>query len=55
MGPELQRQQLEEEYRWLQRSTEPFPLSSAATTATATMGMLALTSFLPTLLIGLQA
>lgn len=54
MGPELQRQQLEEEYRWLQRNTEPFPLDSAAT-ATATMGVLALTPFLCTLLIGLQA
>ncbi|OPJ85952.1 xaa-Pro aminopeptidase 2 [Patagioenas fasciata monilis] len=55
VGPELQQQQLEEEYRWLQRNTEPFPLGSATTTATATMGVLALTSFLSTLLIGLQA
>ncbi|XP_054695237.1 xaa-Pro aminopeptidase 2 isoform X2 [Grus americana] len=54
VGPELQRQQLEEEYRWLQRSTEPFPLGSAAAT-TATLGTLALASLLSALLTGLQA
>lgn len=52
MGPELQRQQLEEEYSWLQRNTEPFPLSSAASTTTA---MLAITSFISVLLAKLQA
>ncbi|XP_074962524.1 xaa-Pro aminopeptidase 2 [Phalacrocorax aristotelis] len=54
VGPELQRQQLEEEYRWLQRNTEPFPLGSAAAT-TATLGTLALASLLSVLLTGLQA
>lgn len=54
VGPELQRQRLEEEYRWLQRNTEPFPLGSAAT-ATATLGTLALASLLSALLTGLQA
>uniref|UniRef100_A0A8B9M2M2 Xaa-Pro aminopeptidase n=1 Tax=Accipiter nisus TaxID=211598 RepID=A0A8B9M2M2_9AVES len=54
VGPELQRQRLEEEYRWLQRNTEPFPLGSAAT-ATATLGTLALASLLSALLAGLQA
>lgn len=53
MGPELQRQQLEEEYRWLQRSTEPFPQSSAATAAM--LGMLAVTSLTSVLLAELQA
>lgn len=55
VGPELQRQRLEEAYDWLQRSTEPFPLGSAATAATATLGTLALTSLLSVLLTGLQA
>lgn len=57
VGPELQQQQLEEEYRWLQRNTEPFPLGSAATAtaATATLGTLALASLLSALLAGLQA
>lgn len=56
MGPELRRQRLEEEYRWLQKSTEPFPLgSAAATAATATLGTLALASLLSALLTGLQA
>ncbi|XP_074456448.1 xaa-Pro aminopeptidase 2 [Larus michahellis] len=57
VGPELQRQRLEEEYRWLQRNTEPFPLGSAATAtaATATLGTLALASLLSALLAGLQA
>lgn len=58
VGPELQRQRLEEAYRWLQRSTEPFPLGSAATaatTATATLGTLALASLLSALVGGLQA
>lgn len=58
VGPELQRQQLEEEYRWLQRNTEPFPLASttaAAATVTATLGTLAMGSLLSVLLAGLQA
>ncbi|XP_056215592.1 xaa-Pro aminopeptidase 2 [Falco biarmicus] len=58
VGPELLRQQLEEAYRWLQRSTEPFPLGSAATTvaaATTTPGMLPLASLLSVLLTRLQA
>lgn len=55
VGPELQRQQLEEEYRWLQRNTEPFPLGSATTATTATLGTLALASLLSVLLTGLQA
>ncbi|XP_071613910.1 xaa-Pro aminopeptidase 2 isoform X6 [Heliangelus exortis] len=36
VGPELLRQHLEEEHRWLQRSTQPFPLPNAATATTAT-------------------
>ncbi|XP_019473650.2 xaa-Pro aminopeptidase 2 [Meleagris gallopavo] len=55
VGPELQRQQLEEEYRWLQRNTEPFPFSSAASTTTAMLGMLAVTSLISVLLAELQA
>uniref|UniRef100_A0A8C8ASQ2 X-prolyl aminopeptidase 2 n=1 Tax=Otus sunia TaxID=257818 RepID=A0A8C8ASQ2_9STRI len=55
VGPELQRQRLDEEYRWLQRNTEPFPLGSAATTTTATTILGTLTSLLPTLFTGLQA
>ncbi|XP_061224945.1 xaa-Pro aminopeptidase 2 [Neopsephotus bourkii] len=56
VGQELQRQQLQEEYDWLQRSTEPFPLgSAAAATATSTTGTLALTMLLSALLPGLQA
>lgn len=56
VGAELRRQQLEEEYDWLQRSTEPFPLgSAAAAAATATLGTLALCSLLSGLLGGLQA
>lgn len=57
VGPELQWQQLEEEYRWLQRNTEPFPLASAAAaaTVTATLGTLAMGSLLSVLLAGLQA
>ncbi|XP_017938744.3 xaa-Pro aminopeptidase 2 [Manacus vitellinus] len=54
VGPELQRQQLQEEYEWLQESIEPFPVGSAVTT-TATTAMLALTSLLSVLLSGLQA
>ncbi|XP_051646865.1 xaa-Pro aminopeptidase 2 [Manacus candei] len=54
VGPELQRQQLQEEYEWLQESTEPFPVGSAVTT-TATTAKLALTSLLSVLLSGLQA
>uniref|UniRef100_A0A8V0YRT3 X-prolyl aminopeptidase 2 n=1 Tax=Gallus gallus TaxID=9031 RepID=A0A8V0YRT3_CHICK len=55
VGPELQRQQLEEEYRWLQRSTEPFPQSSAASATAAMLGMLAVTSLTSVLLAELQA
>uniref|UniRef100_A0A8B9UI92 Xaa-Pro aminopeptidase 2 n=1 Tax=Anas zonorhyncha TaxID=75864 RepID=A0A8B9UI92_9AVES len=57
VGPELQRQQLEEEYRWLQRNTATFPLASAAAaaTVTATLGTLAMGSLLSVLLAGLQA
>ncbi|KAI6078397.1 Xaa-Pro aminopeptidase 2 [Aix galericulata] len=55
VGPELQRQQLEEEYRWLQRNTEPFPLASTATAAAARLGTLAIGSLLSVLLAGLQA
>ncbi|XP_062441047.1 xaa-Pro aminopeptidase 2 [Rhea pennata] len=54
VGPELQSQQLEEEYHWLQRNTEPFRRSSASTTAT-TLSMLAITSLVSTLLTELQA
>ncbi|KAM7094811.1 xaa-Pro aminopeptidase 2 [Ciconia maguari] len=54
VGPELQRQRLEEAYRWLQRNTEPFPLGRADA-ATATLGTLALASLLSALLTGLQA
>ncbi|XP_015715541.2 xaa-Pro aminopeptidase 2 [Coturnix japonica] len=52
VGPELQRQQLEEEYQWLQRSTEPFAQSSAASTAAS---VLAITSLISVLLAELQA
>ncbi|XP_040428716.1 LOW QUALITY PROTEIN: xaa-Pro aminopeptidase 2 [Cygnus olor] len=55
VGPELQRQQLEEEYRWLQRNTEPFPLASTSTTAAATLGTLAISSLVSVLLAELQA
>lgn len=55
VGPELQRQQLEEEYRWLQRNTEPFPLASTATAAAARLGTLAIGLLLSVLLAGLQA
>lgn len=56
VGQELQRQRLQEEYDWLQRSTEPFPLGGAATTTdTSTTGTLALTMLLSALLPGLQA
>uniref|UniRef100_A0A663MAG1 Xaa-Pro aminopeptidase 2 n=1 Tax=Athene cunicularia TaxID=194338 RepID=A0A663MAG1_ATHCN len=55
VGPELQRQRLEEEYLWLQRNTEPFPLGSAATTTTATTILGTLISLLAVLLTGLQA
>lgn len=56
VGAELRRQQLEEEYGWLQRSTEPFPLASAAAAATlGTLGTLALAPLLAGLLGGLQA
>lgn len=59
VGPELLRQQLDEEHEWLQRNTEPFPLhnaaTDAATTATATAGTLALVSLLRALLPTLQA
>ncbi|OXB57152.1 hypothetical protein ASZ78_000553 [Callipepla squamata] len=53
VGPELQRQQLEEEYRWLQRSTEPFPSSGAA--VAAVLATLAVTSLVSVLLAELQA
>uniref|UniRef100_A0A8C3V619 Xaa-Pro aminopeptidase 2 n=1 Tax=Catharus ustulatus TaxID=91951 RepID=A0A8C3V619_CATUS len=52
VGPELRRQRLEEEYAWLQESTEPFPLSSARTVALAP---LALAPLLSVLLSGLGA
>lgn len=52
VGPEMQRQRLEEAYAWLQESTEPFPVSSAGTAAA---GTLALTSLLSMLLSGLGA
>uniref|UniRef100_A0A8C6K0D8 Uncharacterized protein n=1 Tax=Melopsittacus undulatus TaxID=13146 RepID=A0A8C6K0D8_MELUD len=56
VGQELQRQQLQEEYDWLHRSTEPFPLGRAtATTATSSMGVLALPMLLSALLPGLQS
>jgi len=51
VGPELRRQRLEEEYGWLQRSTEPFPLGSAAAAA----GTPTLTALLAALLAALQA
>ncbi|XP_068812588.1 xaa-Pro aminopeptidase 2 isoform X3 [Struthio camelus] len=54
VGPELQSQQLEEEYRWLQRNTEPFLQGSAGTT-TATLCTLAITALLSTLLTELPA
>ncbi|XP_013797686.1 xaa-Pro aminopeptidase 2 isoform X5 [Apteryx mantelli] len=54
VGPELQSQQLEEEYRWLQRNTEPFVQSSAGTAA-ATLCVLATTSLISALLTELQA
>ncbi|KAJ7414744.1 Xaa-Pro aminopeptidase 2 [Willisornis vidua] len=53
VGPELRRQQLEEEFKWLQESTKPFPVGSSITT-TGTAGMLALTSLLSVLLSALQ-
>ncbi|XP_061862958.1 xaa-Pro aminopeptidase 2 [Colius striatus] len=49
VGPELQRQQLQEEHRWLQRSTEPFAVGSTAA-AGATLGTLALACLLSVLL-----
>ncbi|XP_014746511.1 PREDICTED: xaa-Pro aminopeptidase 2 [Sturnus vulgaris] len=52
VGPELQRQRLEEEFAWLQESTEPFPLSSARTVAA---GTLVLAPLLSVLLSGLGA
>ncbi|XP_027753671.1 xaa-Pro aminopeptidase 2 [Empidonax traillii] len=55
VGPELQRQQLEEAYKWLQESTKPFPVGSAITITTTTRAMLVLTSLLSVLLSGLQA
>nr|XP_025968699.1 xaa-Pro aminopeptidase 2 isoform X1 [Dromaius novaehollandiae] len=54
VGPELQSRQLEEEYRWLQRNTEPF-LQSSAGTAAAALGTLAITSLVSALLTKLQA
>ncbi|XP_069723513.1 xaa-Pro aminopeptidase 2 isoform X2 [Phaenicophaeus curvirostris] len=56
VGPELQRQQLEEEYRWLQQSTEPFLLgNTGAASATASLGTLALATLLSAPLTRLQA
>lgn len=52
VGPELQRQRLQEEFAWLQESTRPFPVSGAGTAAA---GTLLLTSLLPVLLSGLGA
>uniref|UniRef100_K7F8H1 X-prolyl aminopeptidase 2 n=1 Tax=Pelodiscus sinensis TaxID=13735 RepID=K7F8H1_PELSI len=47
VGPELQRRQLEEEYAWLQRNTEPF---SGGSLVAASLGTLALTTLVSTLL-----
>uniref|UniRef100_A0A8C5NQT5 Xaa-Pro aminopeptidase 2 n=1 Tax=Junco hyemalis TaxID=40217 RepID=A0A8C5NQT5_JUNHY len=52
VGPELRRQQLEDEYVWLQESTEPFAVSSAGSAAA---GSLALAALLSVLLSGLGA
>ncbi|KAF4795347.1 Xaa-Pro aminopeptidase 2 [Turdus rufiventris] len=46
VGPELRRQQLEEEYAWLQENTEPFALSSAGTVALAPLALAPLLSVL---------
>ncbi|XP_059715314.1 xaa-Pro aminopeptidase 2 [Haemorhous mexicanus] len=46
VGPELRRQRLEEEYAWLQESTEPFPVSSAGIAAASTLAFASLLSVL---------
>lgn len=46
VGPELRRQRLEEEYAWLQESTEPFPVSSVGTAAPGTLALASLLSVL---------
>uniref|UniRef100_A0A8C3P2Y9 Xaa-Pro aminopeptidase 2 n=1 Tax=Chrysemys picta bellii TaxID=8478 RepID=A0A8C3P2Y9_CHRPI len=52
VGPELQRRQLEEEYEWLRRNTQPF---SRGTLVAASLGTLAITSLVSTLLPDRQA
>ncbi|EMP32095.1 Xaa-Pro aminopeptidase 2 [Chelonia mydas] len=52
VGPELQRQQLEEEYEWLRRNTQPF---SRGTLVAASLGTLAITSLVSALLPDRQA
>uniref|UniRef100_A0A8C0J3H2 Xaa-Pro aminopeptidase 2 n=1 Tax=Chelonoidis abingdonii TaxID=106734 RepID=A0A8C0J3H2_CHEAB len=47
VGPELQRRQLEEEYEWLRRNTQPF---SRGTLVATSLGTLAITSLVSTLL-----
>ncbi|XP_067404600.1 xaa-Pro aminopeptidase 2 [Emydura macquarii macquarii] len=47
VGPELQRRQLEEEYEWLRRNTQPF---SQGAMLAASLGTLAATSLVSTLL-----
>ncbi|XP_030431229.1 xaa-Pro aminopeptidase 2 isoform X3 [Gopherus evgoodei] len=52
VGPELQRRQLEEEYEWLRRNTQPF---SRGTLVATSLGTLAITSLVSTLLPDRQA
>ncbi|XP_075752724.1 xaa-Pro aminopeptidase 2 [Pelodiscus sinensis] len=52
VGPELQRRQLEEEFAWLQRNTEPF---SGGSLVAASLGTLAVTTLVSTLLPDRQA